>query len=281
MEHLLGRGSRGSRRRSSRQRGCQDKRDDPSRHYLYFTAVLRDRINVVEITKAVLLAAGRGTRMEALTEAVPKPMLPIGGRPMLAHLVDNLRQAGLRDILIVTGYRAEQIEGYFARQEGVVFHRQQVRDGTARAALLARDFIGPDSFLLTYGDILVAPEAYQGLIAAMEGCEAVLAVKHVEDPCQGAAVYVAGDRVTRIIEKPLRGASATHWNSAGFYGFRPSIFDHLAAAPLSPRGEYEITDAIRLLIAAGAPVGIYAIPGWWRDVGRPDDLAAAEQELGR
>ncbi|HYM10866.1 MAG TPA: sugar phosphate nucleotidyltransferase [Bryobacterales bacterium] len=233
------------------------------------------------ITKAVILAAGRGTRMQGLTEAVPKPMLPIRGRPMLAHLVDNLRRAGLRDILIVTGYRAEQIEGYFASQTGIVFRHQQVRDGTARAALLARDFAGADAFLLTYGDILVAPEAYQGLIAGMEGCEAVLAVKHVEDPRQGAAVYVEGDRVTRIIEKPPRGASTTHYNSAGFYGFRLSIFGHFAAAPLSPRGEYEITDAIRLLIATGAPVGIYAIPGWWRDVGRPDDLAKAERELDR
>jgi dTDP-glucose pyrophosphorylase len=239
----------------------------------------------VAITKAVILAAGRGTRMQGLTEAVAKPMLSIGGRPMLAHLVDNLRHAGLRDILIVTGYRAEQIERYFAEgageRPGLLLRRQQVRDGTARAALLARDFAGADSFLLTYGDILVAPEAYQGLIAGVEGCEAVLAVKQVEDPYQGAAVYVEGDRVTRIIEKPPRGASTTHFNSAGFYGFRPSIFDHFAAAPLSPRGEYEITDAIRLLIATGAPVGIYAIPGWWRDVGRPDDLAKAERELGR
>ncbi|MBI3694460.1 MAG: NTP transferase domain-containing protein [Acidobacteria bacterium] len=231
------------------------------------------------MTKAVILAAGRGTRMQGLTEEVPKPMLLIRGRPLLGHLVENLRTAGLDQILVVTGYRAGQVEAYFAGQAGVVFRRQEVRDGTARAALLAQDFVGADSFLLTYGDILVSPEAYQGIAAKLADCEAVLAVKYVDDPWRGAAVYVEGERVTRIIEKPPRGASTTHWNSAGFYAFRPSIFEHLAAAPLSPRGEYEITDGIRLLLASEAPVGYYAIPGWWRDVGRPEDLEAAEEHF--
>ena len=231
------------------------------------------------LTKAVILAAGRGTRMQALTRAVPKPMLEIRGRPILGHLVDNLRQAGIQEILIVTGYRAEQVESYFAAQAGVVFRRQEVRDGTASAALLARDFAAVESFLLTYGDILTAPEAYRKMAVRLEGVEAVAAVKHVEDPCQGAAVYVEGDRVTRIIEKPPRGTSTTHWNSAGIYCFRSSIFEHLTRAPLSPRGEYELTDAIVSLLASGAPVGFYAIPGWWWDIGRPEDLAVAEQQL--
>ena len=99
------------------------------------------------LSKAVILAAGRGTRMQALTDQVPKPLLEVGGRPLLARVVDNLRQAGLADLLIVTGYRAEQVESHFADETGITFRRQQVRDGTARAALLARDFAGPDDFL--------------------------------------------------------------------------------------------------------------------------------------
>ncbi len=215
--------------------------------------------------------------MGSLTAATPKPMLQVRGKPVLVHLVHNLRQAGLTDILIVTGYHAEQIESYFAGS-GIAFKQQEVRDGTAHAALLAQDFAGRDDFLLTYGDILVAPEAYQGIAATFEGFEAVLAVKHVEDPYQGAAVYAKGGRVTNIIEKPPRGSSTTNWNSAGFYCLRPSIFAHLAAVPLSPRGEYEITDAIGALLAADARVGIYAIPGRWRDVGRPEDLRALERD---
>lgn len=234
----------------------------------------------MSVTKAVILAAGRGTRMQGLTEALPKPMLPVGGKPILAHVVENIREAGLVDALIVTGYRAEQVESYFEGQPGITFRRQEPLDGTARAALVARQFAGGESFLLTYGDILVAPEAYRGMVERLKGTEAVVAVKYVDDPYQGAAVYVEGERIGNIIEKPPRGMSATHWNSAGFYCFRPSIFEHLAAVPLSPRGEYELTDAVRLLLASGAAVGYYAIPGWWRDVGRPEDLAEAERRLG-
>ncbi|MBI3665394.1 MAG: NTP transferase domain-containing protein [Acidobacteria bacterium] len=231
------------------------------------------------LTKAVILAAGRGVRMEALTTERPKPMLEIQGKPILAHQVAHLREAGFTDILIVTGYRAEQVEGYFSGESGIVFRRQEVRDGTAHAALLARDFVGQESFLLTYGDILASGQTYREMAARMENAEAVLAVKHVDDPYQGAAVYVDGDRMTQIIEKPPRGASTTPWNSAGIYCFRSSIFEHLARVPLSPRGEYELTDAIVLLLASGAPVRYYAIPGWWRDIGRPEDLAEAHRRL--
>jgi len=228
------------------------------------------------ISKAVILAAGRGTRMQGLTEASPKPMLQIRGRPILAHQLERLREAGLREFLIVTGYRAEQVEGFFHAHQGVSFRRQATPDGTARAALLARDFAGEENFLLTYGDIFTAAQTYREAASRLADAEAALAVKQVEDPYQGAAVYVEGDRVTRIVEKPPRGGSATSWNSAGVYCFRPSIFERLAQVGISPRGEYELTDAIALLVASGARVAWYAIPGWWRDLGRPEDLLAAE-----
>lgn len=210
--------------------------------------------------------------MQSLTAETPKPMLEIGGRPLLARVIDNLRQAGFGEFLLVTGYRAEQIESYFAQEPGIAFRRQEVRDGTARAALLAQDWAGADDFLLTYGDILTEPVVYASMAEKLAGYEAVLAVKHVPDPWQGAAVYADGERVTRIIEKPPQGTSTTKWNSAGIYCFRPSLWPELARVPLSPRGEYELTDAVRLLIERRAPVTYYAIPGWWRDVGRPEDL---------
>lgn len=224
------------------------------------------------VKKAVILAAGRGTRMQTLTESVPKPMLEVAGRPLLARVVENLREAGLEELLIVTGYRAEQVESYFARESGIEFRRQEVRDGTASAAMLAWDWATADDFLLTFGDILTEPEVYVAMARKLAGYEAVLAVKHVDDPWPGAAVYAEGDRVTRIIEKPPRGTSSTHWNSAGIYCFRASVWTELARVPLSPRGEYELTDAVRLLVEGGAPVTFYAVPGWWRDIGRPEDL---------
>jgi len=105
--------------------------------------------------------------------------------------------------------------------------------------------------------------------------EALLAVKDVDDPFQGAAVYAGPDRrVTRIVEKPPRGQSATRWNSAGIYAFRPSIFDELQRTPKSPRGEYELTSAVAQLLEGGKRLELFPIEGQWRDIGRPEDLEA-------
>lgn len=224
------------------------------------------------ISHAVILAAGRGTRMGAMTEEIPKPMLEVRGRPILAHILDNLRAAGLSEFLIVTGYHAEKIEAYFASESAVKFVWQKRPDGTGSAALLARDFAAGQPFLLTYGDILCEPTEY--VRARTIPADAVVAVKAVEDPWQGAAVYENQHRITRIIEKPPKGTSTTRWNSAGFYVFRPVVFDYLARLTPSPRGEYELTSALDAMLADGLQLRISAIEGPWRDVGRPEDLAA-------
>ena len=105
----------------------------------------------------------------------------------------------------------------------------------------------------------------------------MFAVKDVDDPYQGAAVYAnEGGRITRIVEKPPKGESTTSWNSAGIYAFRPSIFDELQQVPLSPQGEYELTSAVCQLLEKGRNVRLFAIEGAWRDIGRPEDVAALE-----
>lgn len=233
--------------------------------------------------KAVILAAGRGTRMGHLTDELPKPMLPVAGKPLLEHVLDGLREAGFTAALIVTGYRAEAIESYFAGYPmEMVFVRQEVANGTAKATMLARDWVGAEPFLLTFGDILMATEDYRGMAAAMEGdtdVVAVAAVKWVDDPAPGAAVYERDRVIYRIIEKPPVGTSSTNWNSAGGYTFRALVFEELERVPLSPRGEYEITSAVEQMIAQGRKLLIHPLAGAWRDVGRPEDLAAAEKML--
>ncbi|MCB1020267.1 MAG: NTP transferase domain-containing protein [Bryobacterales bacterium] len=235
------------------------------------------------VTKAVTLAAGRGTRMQGLTEDCPKPMLPLGDRPMLAHQIERLEQAGVREVLIIVGYKAEMVKDYFAQHPPALaklsYVIQEKQDGTGSAAMLARDFAAGDPFLMTYGDNIVEPEVYAGLLAAAEGAEMALSVKHVDDPYQGGAVYTEGERVTKIVEKPPKGTSTTNWNNAGIYVFRPSIFEALDRIELSPRGEYELTDAVHALVNSGRPVKWYEIRGFWRDIGRPEDLPEAEKYL--
>jgi len=219
--------------------------------------------------------------MGALTAEMPKPMLPLAGRPLLEHVLDRLRGGGIRRVLVVTGFQAGLIEGHFSSYPlPIEWRRQKSLSGTASAALLAREFVAGDNFLLSYGDILADPADYQGMANLLENdaaIEAVVGVKYVEDPWQGAAVYEEEGRLRRIVEKPTPGSSATHWNSAGIYAFRSSVFNYLERVPRSSRGEFELTTALELLIDAGACAMIHALEGDWLDVGRPEDLEAARR----
>ena len=228
--------------------------------------------------KAVILAAGRGTRLGSLTDDLPKPMLLLKGKPILEHLLDRLRAAGFTEAFLVTGYRAETIEEHFRGYPmRIETQRQTEINGTARAALLAREFVGDEPFFLTYGDILCEAVDYVGMRDRMTA-DGVIGCKWVEDPWQGAAVYPdAEGRVTRMIEKPPQGTSTTHWNSAGLYCFNAGIFDELARVPLSARGEYELTSGIVQQLEQGQKLLLYGIEGAWKDIGRPEDFAAAQE----
>lgn len=230
------------------------------------------------VRKAVILAAGKGTRMAGLTAETPKPMLPVAGRPMLEHVIERLRSAGIREFLIVVGYLGERIREHFAQDASVQFREQVEVNGTGRAALLGREFVAGEPFLLTFGDILAEPEDYTRLLEKLApDTVAVLGVKYTKDPYRGAAVYERQGKVERIVEKPPIGSSTTPWNSAGFYAFRPEVFLDLERIPKSPRGEYEITTAIEQLIAAGKVVRMSAAGEGWMDVGLPEDLPAASK----
>ncbi|MEP6698619.1 MAG: sugar phosphate nucleotidyltransferase [Verrucomicrobiota bacterium] len=228
--------------------------------------------------KAVLLAAGRGTRMGDLTNALPKPMLLVRGKPVLQHIVEGLCGAGVMDFLIVVGWRAEVVRNYFG--DGAMFGAvikyatQTVQDGTGRVIGLAREFVGGDSFVLSYGDILLAADNYGRVIAALAGAEAVVSVKHSADVSKGGAVFVNENfELVDLREKPTSGEPTSPWYNAGVYVFRPSIFEYTAQLEPSPRGEYELTDAIRNLALDGKKVQVLELSGEWADVRDPEILA--------
>ena len=234
-----------------------------------------------EISKVVILAAGRGTRMGSLTEDLPKPMLSIRNHPMLEHILNRLSSAGVEQFLIVVGYHREAIEDHFRGSRfNIDFTIQDPVNGTGSAALLAREFVGKTPFLLTFGDILCSSDEYSNAMNIMDNeTQGVLAVRAVDDPWQGAAVYEEGGRISRIIEKPPKGTSQTKWNSAGFYCFQPLVFQYLAALKPSIRNEYELTSAIDAMLTDGLQLKVSPIEGEWRDVGRPEDLAAVRNEV--
>lgn len=220
--------------------------------------------------------------MRGLTEALPKPMLEVRGKPVLQHIVEGLRDTGLTNLLIVVGWRADVVTGFFGNGSKlglqIAYETQTVQDGTGRVVALARSFVGDDPFLLSYGDILVGADNYQRVATALAGAEAVLTVKRSDDVSQGGAVFLNDKfQVTDLREKPKPGEPTSPWYNAGVYAFRPLIFDFIAKLEPSPRGEYELTDAVRDLAVSGRKVQAVEIAGDWADVRDPEILAQLNQ----
>jgi dTDP-glucose pyrophosphorylase len=247
--------------------------------------------------KAVILAAGKGTRMRNLTSEMPKPMLRVQGKPILEHILQGILATGIREIFIVTGFRAEVVENHFGDgskwQSEISYGRQVVQDGTGKAPELAKEFAGSSPFLLTYGDILVKPETYQQMLDRFEGGEfsGVITVTPGQDVTKGGLNFFDEQFcLKRLVEKPsaeqleqLRREgwikpTEPVWYNAGIYIFKPSLFEFTARLQKSPRGEYELTDAVIAMMAAGHKIAGLEVPGRWVDVRDPEVLAQLEAE---
>jgi NDP-sugar pyrophosphorylase family protein len=245
--------------------------------------------------KAVILAAGKGTRMGGLTDEMPKPMLRMEGLPILEHIISGLREAGVLDFCIITGWKAEVIEEYFGDgsrcEVSICYVRQEVQDGTGKAPELAKDFVGEAPFLLTYGDILVKPETYRQMLERWgEGdFSGLVTVTGSEDVTKGGLFFFDEKfHLNHLVEKPtaaqldeLRAAGRlkegeTAWYNAGIHIFNPTLFDHTARLEKSPRGEYELTDALTSMFDAAEPIAGLKIAGRWVDVRDPKVLQALQ-----
>jgi len=259
--------------------------------------------------KAVILAAGKGTRMRELTNELPKPMLRVQGKPILEHIIVGIVAAGIRNIFIVTGWQAEIVENYFGNGKKfgarIAFGRQLVQDGTGKAPELAKKFIGSSPFLMTYGDILVQPrspdstlssalkETYRQMIGRFNSgrFSGLVTVARGEDVTKGGLNFFDEQFcLKRLVEKPSAEQLAQLrrdgwlkpgepvWYNAGIYIFRPSLFGFTARLQKSSRGEYELTDAIGAMAAAGQKLAGVEIQGRWVDVRDPEVLAKLEKE---
>lgn len=235
--------------------------------------------------------------MRELTSDVPKPMLKVHGKPILEHIIDGLSAAGVREFFIVTGYKAETIETYFgdgqSRGLRISYGRQLVQDGTGKAPELAKAFVGKDDFVLTYGDILVKAETYQDMLKrfAAGTFDGLITCTGSEDVTKGGLLFFNKDfNLARLVEKPSAGQldelrrdgwlnpGDTAWYNAGIYIFRPVLFDFTARLQKSPRGEYELTDAITAMLDAGHGIAGLQIQGRWVDVRDPEVLATLEKQ---
>lgn len=232
----------------------------------------------------VVLAAGRGVRLGELTAHRPKPLLPIQGRPLLEWILTGLREAGILDVLCIIGYLGEQVQERFGdgTRLGIRMEYAWQRDvhGTGAALRLGRDFARGGPVLMSFGDILTDYGHYRRLLREYEArpCAAVMGINSMDDVSAGAAVIREGDRVVRIIEKPGPDDPRSNWNQAGVTAFGSEVWPILERLPRSPRGEYELTAAISMLIAEGHTVRAVEFRGFWSDVGTPETVARSEAD---
>ena len=232
--------------------------------------------------KAVILAAGKGTRMKEITKEIPKPMVLIKGKPMLEHILGLVRGAGIEEVGVVVGYKQSVVQEYFgdgsAMGVSLTYIEQEVQNGTGAALHLAKDFVDGEPFFFTFGDVLTPSENYRGMIDYFRenACDALLGLNTVDDPYRGAAVYIDEDHtIVRMVEKPPQGTSTTNLNNAGLMVMGGDIFNYTARLTLSPRGEYELTDIFGMLSEEGRRLKGYVLSGFWKDVGTPQDLDTA------
>lgn len=232
--------------------------------------------------KAVILAAGKGTRMLPLTESIPKVLIEIRGKPFLWHVIDNLKRAGFNQLGIVVGYQGEKIKK-FCRENKIkaTFIRQDEPKGTGDALRQAREFAGGGNFIVLGGDNLFSVKDMQAVNKDDAFCYVV--GKEEKENWQKYGVFVVkgsaeGDKLVKVVEKPPKFAG--NLINIGLYKFTPEIWGALDKIGLSERGEYELTDAINLLAAEGK-VKVLKLKDYWLDLGCKEDIRKIEEFLSR
>ncbi|HIJ17858.1 MAG TPA: NTP transferase domain-containing protein [Thermoplasmata archaeon] len=230
--------------------------------------------------KGYILAAGEGVRMRPLTSNIPKPLLSVAGRPFLEHNIDALKGAGIKDIILLIGWKANRIREHFGDGSSfgvrIEYVEQKERLGTAHAISMIKDKVDSPFFCL-YGDVVLTHESVKGLVEHHRKVKgSVMALTSVPDPRRYGCIKVQDGVVVDIMEKPE--VPEGNLVNAGAYVLEPAIFDAIAETKKSVRGEYEITDSFRIMMAK-SHLYTHLLTGEWMDVARPWDLLEANRIL--
>ena len=233
--------------------------------------------------QAVVLAAGKGTRLQPLTDDKPKVLVEVNGTPLIQDVFDNLIDAGATELIVVVGYKAEQIIDRFGDEYAgvpITYTHQREQLGLAHAILQAEPHVDGD-FMLMLGD-----NVFRGNLGDVtrrqreDRADAAFLVEEV--PYEEASRYGVLDtneygEVVEVVEKPDDPPS--NLVMTGFYTFTPAIFHACHLVQPSDRGEYELPDAIDLLIQSGRTIDAIQLDGWRIDVGYPEDRDRAAERL--
>jgi dTDP-glucose pyrophosphorylase/CBS domain-containing protein len=223
--------------------------------------------------QAVIMAGGLGTRLRPLTEDLPKPMLPVGGRPLLELIVEQLQQAGIRRVNVTTHYKPEKIVEHFGDGHAFGVELNYVNEdlplGTGGALGLMP--MPQEPLLVINGDILTQVN-FRAMLAYHQEQQAdvTVAVRRYEMQVPYGVIECDGPHVRRLKEKPQLGFLV----NAGIYLLEPSVYQMI------PSGEYfNMTDLIQWLLDAGRPVVSFPIREYWLDIGQQADYTQAQDDV--
>jgi UDP-N-acetylglucosamine diphosphorylase/glucosamine-1-phosphate N-acetyltransferase len=226
--------------------------------------------------KAVILAAGEGNRMRPLTSNRPKVMLPIANKPILEHLLIEVKEAGIGEFILIVGYCDEQVRSYFGKGDkwgvNIDYSEQRKQLGTADAIRMVEGMVD-ENFLIINGDVVVSRQDIKKLIRNTHNTMSVIEVK---DHRGLGMVELSGKKVVNIYEKTERPPTLTA--NAGLYLFTPEVFDAISRTEKSPRGEYEITDSLKILMNTKSGLHYQELQ-LWLDLSYPWDLLAANESM--
>ena len=214
--------------------------------------------------------------MRPLTYTRPKVMLPIANKPILEYLLIEAREAGVTDFIFVVGYHDEQVRSYFGDgtrwSVDIRYSYQPKQSGTADALRMVKGMID-GNFLMMNGDIILKSDDIKGLIERNNNAISVIEVK---DPKGLGVIEVKRGNVVKIHEKVEK--PPTNLANAGLYLFTPLVFEAISRTPKSPRGEYEITDSLQIIVDQGQTVSGHEI-SYWLDLSYPWHLLTAGESI--
>ncbi|PJE50559.1 MAG: hypothetical protein COV29_04090 [Candidatus Yanofskybacteria bacterium CG10_big_fil_rev_8_21_14_0_10_36_16] len=223
--------------------------------------------------KAIILAAGKGTRMQPLTEKVPKPLIKVMGKPLIKHILDSLPPA-IDELIIVIGYRGDQIREFLGNKHNginIKYIFQKNTSGTAHALLLCRPFLGKEKFLVLFADDIHGSDGLKNVIKH----ELALVVSKSKNPEKfGVIITDNENRVIDFEEKPQKPKSNLIFTGIGILDHR--IFNYKSSKNIT-LGEYYLTDMINQLIRDHKVIAEPA--SLWIPVGYPRDIKRAEKIL--
>jgi len=231
--------------------------------------------------KGIILHGGHGTRLRPLTHTGPKQLLKIANKPMSQYALEDLRDSGITDIAIIIGdVYPEKVKEYYGdgKKFGVTltYVYQDKPQGIAHAISLCKDFVGNEKFCVYLGDNVLRT-GLSSYVTKFEPTtkEAIILLAEVDNPSQFGVAQIEDKKIIKIIEKPKNPSS--NLAVIGVYFLTPKIFDIIQQLKPSWRGEYEITEALQLLMDSKMDLDYDYVSGWWKDTGTPNDILHANK----